>query len=471
MNIARATLKVFAAKAGASFLAFLGITIFVRQLPQAEMGVFFLFQSLIGILSIPSDLGIRDALEKRISEGQADRSVYTTALLLKIILLLAISIGLIAFKGPINQYLGGDYTWYLVIAVIVQEIFLFNLKVLNSELRVGETGILRFSRTFLWVVIAEVLILYGEGVVGLIYGLVVSFAIVALWAWLKQSTTVGLPSIEKARSLFEFSKYSSILKVGGSLYSWTDILLIGFFLSQSHVAIYEIAWRVSLIVLLLSDAIGTTIFPQISQWDAHKDFKSIENIIHKALLPSLLFTIPAVFGVAVLSQEILSLVFGAEYTTGWLILIILMINTVVQAVHTVVGQVLPAMDRPDMAAKATVVSAAANTVLNVVLIWQFGILGAAVATVAASALGGYITINYVYSLVSVQIPYQEISWCFFASGVMALALLTIQTRLQIDTLPVLLAVIVIGVVIYGSIVLTVPKIRNQLKQIVVSASE
>lgn len=59
-----------------------------------------------------------------------------------------------------------------------------------------------------------------------------------------------------------------------------------------------------------------------------------------------------------------------------------------EAGQVVFGRSLQAVNRPDLAARATIVGVALNLVLNVVLVWEFGITGAAVATMVASLVSG-----------------------------------------------------------------------------------
>lgn len=48
---------------------------------------------------------------------------------------------------------------------------------------------------------------------------------------------------------------------GGTVHNYMDILIIGFFLVQSAVGVYETTWRVGTPVYMLTPAIGTAIFP------------------------------------------------------------------------------------------------------------------------------------------------------------------------------------------------------------------
>lgn len=241
-----------------------------------------------------------------------------------------------------------------------------------------------------------------------------------------------------------------------------DVAIIGFFLTQSDVGVYEIAWQVTAVVMLFSRSIATTIFPQVSQWNAVDATSRIEAMLSKAIAPALFVAIPAFFGVVLFSREILQLVFGAEYTTGWLVLIILMGEKVVQSVHIILGRSLQGIDRPDLAAKAGVIAMALNLILNVVLVLKYGIVGAAIATAVSFVVNSFLHAYYLSRFVSIRIPYARIGGSMAASVGMALALYAVESVVAISSLPRLMLFVLLGVTIYGGLALIIPSSRGMI---------
>lgn len=453
MDLTRSSLKIFGSKVASAVISFAGITFFARELGASQLGSFFLFQALLGILAIPADFGIRGAVEKRISEGEDPDAVLTTAVLLKFLPLAVIVVGIVLFQGPINEYVGTPIALYLAVALVLQEFAHLMVFVLRGELRVGETALIQLSRQAIWVGVGTAFVLSDGGVRGLVIGLLAGFCMTLLWGAYKMSTGVSTPTKRQARSLVDYSKYNFISSVGGYFYNWMDVVIIGLFLTQADVGAYEITWRVTAVVMLFSQSIATTIFPQVSEWDAAEATERIEQLLPRVLTPTLLFVIPAFFGSILFSQEILSLVFGAEYAGAWLVLIILMGEKLLQAPHAVLGRSLQGIDRPDLAARAGIVAMALNLVLNVVLVWQFGIVGAAVATTVSFAANTFLHGRYLSRFVAIRIPSREIGWCVVASLGMALVLVLARSAIVVDTLAQLAVVVLLGVVAYSAFVL------------------
>lgn len=460
MNLARSSIRIFVARAAGSLVSFLGITFFARELGASQVGVFFLFQAVLGMIAIPADFGVSSAITKRISEGESPGSVLSTAILLKILLLLPFVAGIVLFQRPINDYLGADLALYLVLALVLQESANLTIQVLKGELRVGEIAGPTLSRKVVYVGIGAVLVLLGFGVKGIVYGLFAGLAVMLIWGASKSSTSLGSPSLEHARSLFDYSKYSFISSVGGYFYNWMDIAVIGFFLTQSAVGVYEIAWRVTTVMMLFSNSIAITIFPQVSQWDAKDATERIESILPKAIAPALFIAIPAFLGVVLFSREILRFVFGAEYAAGWLVLIILMGEKVVQSVHLILGKSLQGINRPDLAAKAGVVAMVLNLVLNVVLVLEYGIVGAAVATTISFVVNSLLHAYYLSRFIAIRLPYAKIGGCIIAGLGMAAVLYVVKSEVAISSLPRLLLIIAFGVAIYGGFTLVIPSSRE-----------
>lgn len=459
MNIARSSIRIFAARTASSLIAFLGIAFFARELGSFQMGVFFLFRAMLGMIAIPVDLGISSGVNKRLSQGESPGSTLSTAIFLKILLLLPFVVGIILLQGPINNYLGANLALLLAVALVLHESAELTMQVLRGEFRVGETAGPVFARKFGSVSVGAVLVSMGAGVRGIIYGLFTGLVVMLAWGAWKSSTSLDSPSLGHARSLFDYSKYAFVSSIGVYFYSWIDVAIIGLFLTQSDVGVYEIAWRVTTVVILFSSSIATTIFPQVSQWDARDVTERIESLLSETIAAALFVAIPAFFGVVVFSKEILELSFGAEYTTGWLVLITLTGEKVVQSVHNIISRSLQGIDRPDLAAKAVSISLVLNFILNIILVFEYGIMGAAVATAISFIVNSALHAYYLSRFVSIRIPYIRIGGCVAASFGMGIILYIVKSTVLISSLPILLLVIGLGMTVYIGIALVIPPSR------------
>ncbi|EMA13887.1 flippase [Haloarcula marismortui] len=474
VNIARSGLKLFFARISKSLVEFLAIIIFSRELGASPLGTYYPFLALLGILAIPTDFGISSAIEKRISEGSDESEYLGTAIVLKVPLLIFISISILVAHQYVIQYLGADLTISLIATLFASQAAKLSMTALRGERRVGETAIVEVLRPLGWLGMGYALYLNGYGVYALVYGYLFGSVLMLVVGWWKVSVSVAKPTFEHARSLLDYGRYSVVSAVGGYFYSWMDVAMLSVFVSISAGAVitrgdigaYENAWRLSLVVMLLSQSIATALFPQVSKWNAEGAMTKIEEIIPTALLPALLFVIPAFAGTAVLSKDLLRILFSPEFTVAWLVLIILAGEKILQAVHVVLGRSLQAIDRPDLAAYATVVSVAVNLILNLVLIYQFGIVGAAIATTVSFAINTALHARYLNRFLDIDFPTREAVWSTVAATVMGISVYGVHSAVQIVTIIDLFAVILFGAAVYTAVVLIYRPIREETQRLI-----
>lgn len=462
MDLGRSSAKLFLMQAGRSILLFLAVIYFARQLGANELGSLFLFQALLGLLTIPADMGVRGALEKRLSEGDHRDGILGTALALKLVLFGFVSISIVLTRSYINRYIGFDLAFILVVALITFELSSFFVQALRGELRVGETAAIRFAIRLIWVGLGVILVTFGYGVTEIAAGFAVAGAVTAVWGYARCETPIGRPSLEHARSLLEYAKFHAISSTGGRIYQWMDIAVIGFFLSQEYVSAYEVSWQVTLLVLLVSKSIGWSIFPQVSQWDADGEFDKIEWAVSKAIAFALFFSLPALIGGTLFASEILAFLFGPEYVFGAAVLAILLVEKVFQSFDDIIESTLRGLDRPDLAAITTVITAGINLVLNPVLVVTIGFVGAAIATTVVGIISAAFHTYYLSRLMTVDFPYRIVGWYALSSLVMGAILVGIRSAVSITGVGSLFAVIGIGAAIYGVLAVSIPRIRNEV---------
>jgi O-antigen/teichoic acid export membrane protein len=441
---------------------FLGTVYFARELGTSLFGTFVLFQALSQMLAVPADFGLQGAVIKRMSERENPSEVLSTAILMLGFSLTFVSVCVLLFRNIINSYLGAKLAVFLVTVVILNELSKLAQNVLKGELRVGETASLNFTKQLTFNGLGAILLFTSADVLALVYALITSSVIVLLWGVYKWNTSLSRPSSCTARSLLDFSKFSVVAYVDSYLYNWLDVAVIGLLLTQSEVGAYEVAWRVSSIVMLFSGAIETTILPQISDWDSKGAQEQIENILPDAITASLFFVIPAFFGVLILSRDLLYYVFTPAYAAAWPILIILIGGKLFEGIDRIFKNVLSGMDRPDLRAIAVISSISVNLILNFTLVWFLGSIGAAIATTISFAMSTLIIIYYLSRQITIQFPYREILSCFVSATIMAAILFIIQDNIGITSLPLVISFVLLGAVVYVVTILIFPTIRYKI---------
>jgi O-antigen/teichoic acid export membrane protein len=464
MNIEKASLKVFSSSSFNTIVGFLGITFFARELGANQMGAFFLFEALLGMLALVVDFGLAGAVEKRISEGMPGEEILGTALAVKLIPVGVIAVAMLFAADAVNAYLGAELAVLLLVGLVLRELAETQQMVLSGEQRVGDTAVPDAARQVAWVGVGAVLVVVGFGVSGLVYGLFVGWTVMFLWSWHRSETSIGRPTVRSWWALYDFSKYHVVSKVQGYFYSWVDVVIIGLFLSQAAVGAYEVAWRITEAVVLLSNSVALAVLPKISEWHAEGNTDRIGRLISNAIVPSVILVIPALGGMIVLSTDVLSIVFGQEYAIASLVLVILSGEKVFQALYRLFHRGLHGIDRPDLAARTVVVTLLMNVLLNVVLVQFYGIEGIAIATTTSFIFGTFLHWRDLSSTVPIQFPVREVGWCLFSAAVMTLGVWRLHRAFPVSSFLALSLTVFAGVLLYGALVSTYGTLRRRLWQ-------
>jgi O-antigen/teichoic acid export membrane protein len=160
----------------------------------------------------------------------------------------------------------------------------------------------------------------------------------------------------------------------------------------------------------VSASVRTSLFPEISDLAEDGDFERIRSVLGDGIVFSGVFIIPGLFGVVAIGERILR-VYRPSFGKGADILLILVLAYVADVYGTQFVSALNAIDRPDVTYRINLLFVGLNLVLNIVLIWQYGWYGAAVATAVSAtvrAVLAYWSIRR--SLGRPDIPFIHLGW-------------------------------------------------------------
>jgi O-antigen/teichoic acid export membrane protein len=466
MHLFRTSMHVFSARAVQALVFILGYALFARLLGAEQFGVFVLFIALISVLEVFVDLGIDLAVEKRISEyetGNIASEILTTAFVSKTVAILFLGLGMVMFARPINVYVGANVVPFLVAVLFLQQFGALLMSALRGERAVSTAEYVDLGRVVLFVLAGVLLIQLGYGVFGIIYGYIIVWIVICSLAYSLLSTGFGRATTRAFRSLFDFSKYNVVASsVLIASYSWTDVLIIGYILTQAHVAAYEVAWQIAGSLVIVSRAVSTALFPQLSWWASQERYDRIEGIIPDAVTWSTFLIIPGVVGASIVGFEMLSLFFGSEFTIASGALVLILLGRIPESINQIFGTILLATDHPSLVARSALVFIALNLSLNIVLITYFGLVGAAVATGVSFTVFMLMNTYYLSRYVSMSINGVELIAAVLAAGIMGLTLWAMLQWIAVDSIPALLSVILLTVIVYFILLLLTPPYRDKI---------
>jgi O-antigen/teichoic acid export membrane protein len=449
MDIERTGSVVFISRLVSAGLAFTGTIYYARVLGPAILGTFFLMQSIIGFLSVPADLGVQKAAEKRISEGENKDKLYTSSIILLVVFFAIVSAPTIIFRGKINNFLGLPLFTELIAVLLVTVLYQLFISFLRGELKVARSAVIEAIQSASTLMTSVAFVAQGQEIYGLIYGLVVGKVMGVMLSLYITDLNICLPTYNDFKHIFSFSKYTMILKSSGLLFGWADTIMIGIFLTKSLVGVYEVAWRLSLLGIIASNSISRVVFPNYSNLLTKGNRKQVRDSIPKTIIYSIALPTGLFFGAVVLSKDVLEILYGSSFKTGWLVLIVLSAERIFQSLHDVFHNLTMAMDHPKVAFRITVLSVIINVVLNILLIPVIGIEGAAIAVLTSYLLSSIILYIHIKNHVSIELPVHRSLLMFSSASVMCVFVYIAKSTFQVDSIVRLMIAVIFGIIIFA----------------------
>ncbi|MBE9169014.1 oligosaccharide flippase family protein [Pleurocapsales cyanobacterium LEGE 06147] len=184
---------------------------------------------------------------------------------------------------------------------------------------------------------------------------------------------------------------------------WTDILMLGYFWPASEVGIYRAASQTAFLMILFNRSLIMMFSPMIANLYNQGDLKEMKQLFQTATRWNFSLTLPIFLVLAVTSKQILQ-IFGAEFGTGWLLLIILAAGQLTRAgAGGLAMHILTMSGHQYLKLYGDCLLAGINIALNFLLIPQWGAMGAAIATGLSMAGVNFIQLAQVKRILKIQV--------------------------------------------------------------------
>ena len=466
MNISlrRASVLQFAVNITKTAIGALVTLYFVNALGAATFGKYALALAVTNWLLVLTN-GPKTATEKRISEGESADSYYTLGVGVTLLFVALAGILVLVFSDAVERYVGFQGATAVAGLAVSLGVFRTYLGVVRNEGKVEQASLLDGTRHILRSLAQLLLVVVGYEVTALIAGEILAsvFAAgVALWL-----TTLRLdrPSRDHVRSFYDYAKFSWLGGVKGVSYGWVDTIVLGFLVTKQIVGVYEIAWQVSAVFMILASAIGNVTFPQISSLSESDDGEEIERITRQATSVATLIVIPGAVGSFVLGPQILEF-YGptvSDVSVGAVVLTILVVARIAESYEFILLRTLAALDYPDRVFRVDVLFLVSNLSLNVVLGWLFRAPGVAFATAISMSLSVFLCWRYLPDSLSVMPSLRVVGGQVAASLIMGAVLIGLTRLYPATTTVRTLLYVGLGGAVYGvCVVVFLPIVRDTL---------
>ncbi len=457
-----------------SFISSIGLTLvglfstmyFSHAVGPATLGTYFLFLAYLGIFSLISDAGLGSAAVQRIAEGKEQSKYFTAFLFLTVNLLLTTAVVLVAVQIFIVDFIGLGIFFWLLAALLMGALY---VAVNSGNVGTGKVGISQtaaFVNNIFKIVIQVVAVFLGFGTGGLIGGYLCGLLVGLILNLRFFELRLARFERRHIQRLFAFSFWIFLSSSGILVYNYTDTILIGYYMTEADIGIYRVAFQFTSIASLIAIAFVNSLYPRVSMWGTEQELHSVESALARAFTYSLLLALPIFAGGWILGDRLLYFFYGEAFATGAPAMVILLATQVAFIFMTLQTMCLNALDRPRDSFKVTAVSAMMNVVLNILLIPEFGILGAAGATFATMALNAFLSYRLLNRIVHVHLEMSAVLHIITATVVMAVAVGFVRYFIPFSHVVFVIGAIILGGGLYGMTLLKLDhSIRDELQTI------
>lgn len=401
-------------------ISFLYLIVLARMATQSDVGMVYLAVSVFGILTIFIDFGLRGSLVRYVpffsSRGENEKILMLLKMTYAVTVVFSILAATAVFFGSdfIADYFdkpGFDKSAFSQLLrlfspyIILNIFFSLNTSFIHAFKNIrAHSTLLVFQNAAKLLLSLVLFFLIGASLFSITIGILASVFVALLFSllYIKKPISEMIARAEKpeigyaalVHEIIPFGIMISIISSFWLIIDYTDRIMIGYFGSQEQVAIYTFATSLAMLIIIFPAAIGTIFFPLISELFGKGKKDEMLAVGNTSLRWMLFIIMPLALVILAFPDSLLKMFYGSAYAVGGLALAIFALGLLIRSLTFIQAFILAGMRLVRIELKIAGASALANIVLNFILIPQFGIEGAAIASAAAFTIATILFIYY-----------------------------------------------------------------------------
>ncbi|KYK32538.1 MAG: oligosaccharide flippase family protein [Theionarchaea archaeon] len=401
-----------------------------------------------------------------------------TIFLVRVIVAVGSVVVFFFLSEPLANLLGEDITLGLQLLSVYIGVYLVSrylMAVLQGYFLIKERTIAEVLLNTLNLILLIPLVYLGFGYLSPILSFLVAFvftAVIALFYLERAQVPVFRVRFEGVKALKEYLQFSFYVYLTESFYItyiWVGTIVIKLYaMSVETVGYYRAMFSITNTVVIISYGLTIVLYPMLSELNARKEYERLAFSLQKVITYTLALSIPAAFGVLLLSDPFVAVLFP-EYLPAVALLKIFSFRMIFLPLWAVLSTALLTLDRARKQAFISVVLCSMSFVLSLVL-GMFSVGGIALANSVVVA----VAVGLQYWVLKQRVAHVNagpvLKFCFSSAVMCACVWLILQAPLG-DAAKVFLS-IVCGVVVYFLVILkirAVTKVDLEIMRSAVSA--
>lgn len=336
----------------------LGMVLFSRYLSAKEFGIMSMALVVVNFVNILRDLGSSAAIIQRdtVSEELKCSVFYLNLFFGCILLVLFVTLApfiSVFFKEPELVFI----IILLSLCFPINSSTAIHLSLLERESKFNLTAKVEIISSVLALIIATIFVVNGGGIYSIVsqtisYSL---FSAIGFW-FISGWTPKFIFSITEVKSILRFSSNLIGFNIINYFSRNSDQIIIGKFFNATLLGYYSLAYRIMLFPIQnITFVLTRSLYPILSR--LQNDKKSSFDIYLNTLKTISIIIPPMMFGLAVVSKDFITVVFGEQWSPVSSILIWLAPTAILQSLISTTGSVFMSQGKTDLLLKISIYNA------------------------------------------------------------------------------------------------------------------
>jgi O-antigen/teichoic acid export membrane protein len=390
------------------------LPILSKNMPLADFGVWAQVNVTIGLISVLMLIGLPDALTRFAAAAKNREELqehFYTIFSLILASGMAVALLMLLFSDSLASALFDGkvaITKILPLILLLHSLNTFLLYYFRTVQQMKIYSIFTTLTTALDIVLVSGFVLAGQGIYGAVIALLMSRVALFLVMLILIISSIGIkkPEFKDYRSYLAFG----IPLVPTFLSSWvinsSDRYVITLLQGTAAVGIYSPGYMLGNIVAMFIVPLGCVLPVALSKCHDNNQMDLVETMLARALKYYLAIAIPAVFGLSLLSKPILSVLSTQQIASqGYMITPFIAVSMLLLGVTSILVNIIALKKKTVFLGLIWVGAALLNLGLTLILVHYMGIVGAAVATLAAFVFVLVFTARYSSRYLSLNTDY------------------------------------------------------------------
>lgn len=387
-------LATFGRQLSAGLLQLLTLAIIARTYGAEGSGAYTIALLLPTILASLLNMGIAPANVYYLATSKVTTLTAWNRILklYTVIVLIGLTIGIIGLQIFAEKWFPGIpslWLWLALTSFPVTLLLLFISSFFQGLQKFKQLNLTLLLQPLLTLVLVVLLIFTGIKSVGWILSAYLAGSIIALYFAFRTLRPYLLPSGEDelndyGNAILNYGYKAHLSNILAFINYKSDIFLVNFFMGPASVGIYIISIQLSERLWLLSQSVSSVLLPKLSQLSGDEDLRGkLTPLITRWVL---WVTLLAATFLAIIAIPLIYFIFGEDFLGAFIPLLILLPGTVLGAASRILANDIAARGRPELNMYTSFFVVLINIFGNILLIPEWGISGAAMATSVAYSI-------------------------------------------------------------------------------------